>query len=88
MRERIRKTCLQRLKAAPEKHVEHWLRTLRDLDAARISTIYSFCGALLRAHAVEARLDPHFAVLDATAAETLLFELIDQATPRPAGSVR
>ena len=26
MRERIRKTCLQRLEAAPEKHVEHWLR--------------------------------------------------------------
>ena len=77
MRERIRKACLERLKAAPEKHADYWLRTLRDLDSARISTIHSFCGTLLRAHAVEARLDPHFQVLDATAAQTVLFELID-----------
>ncbi len=77
MRERIRKTCLERLKTAAEEDAPHWLRTLRDLDAARISTIHAFCGALLRAHAVEARLDPHFQVLDATAAQTLLFELID-----------
>ncbi len=78
MRERIRKTCLERLKSAAEKHVQHWLRTLRDLDTARISTIHAFCGAMLRAHAVEARLDPHFQVLDATAAQTVLFELIDE----------
>jgi ATP-dependent helicase/nuclease subunit A len=78
MRQRIRNACLERLKAAPEEHVSHWLRTLRDLDSARISTIHSFCGTLLRAHAVEARLDPHFQVLDATAAQTILFELIDE----------
>ena len=78
MRQRIRSACLERLKSAPEQHAGHWLRTLRDLDSARISTIHSFCGTLLRAHAVEARLDPHFQVLDATAAETILFELIDE----------
>ena len=78
MRQRIRSACLKRLKAAPDEHAGHWLRTLRDLDSARISTIHSFCGTLLRAHAVEARLDPHFQVLDASAAETILFELIDE----------
>ncbi len=78
MRQRIRSACLERLKAAPDEHAGHWLRTLRDLDSARISTIHSFCGTLLRAHAVEARLDPHFRVLDATAAQTILFELIDE----------
>jgi ATP-dependent helicase/nuclease subunit A len=78
MRERIRKTCLERLRSAAEKHVQHWLRILRDLDTARISTIHAFCGALLRAHAVEARLDPRFQVLDATATQTVLFELIDE----------
>ncbi len=78
MRQRIRSACLERLNAASEEHAGHWLRTLRDLDSARISTIHSFCGSLLRAHAVEARLDPHFQVLDATAAQTILFELIDE----------
>ena len=37
----------ERLKAAPEEHAGHRLRTLRDLDSARISTIHSFCGTLL-----------------------------------------
>jgi ATP-dependent helicase/nuclease subunit A len=78
MRERIRRACLERLKSASEEHVGHWLRTLRDIDSARISTIHSFCGTLLRTHAVEARLDPHFQVLEATAAKTVLFELIDE----------
>jgi ATP-dependent helicase/nuclease subunit A len=78
MRQRIRSACMNRLKSAPEDQAIHWLSMLRDLDSARISTIHSFCGTLLRAHAVEARLDPHFQVLDATAAQTILFELIDE----------
>ena len=32
----------------------------------------------LRSHAVEARLDPHFQVLDATATQTVLYELVDE----------
>jgi ATP-dependent helicase/nuclease subunit A len=78
MRQRIRSACLDRLQAADDEHVRDWLRTLRELDSARISTIHSFCGTLLRAHAVEARLDPHFQVLDAAAAQTILYELIDE----------
>ena len=58
--------------------VDHWLRLVRQLDAAQISTIHSFCGSLLRAHAVEAGVDPRFQVLDQAQADTLLFELIDQ----------
>ena len=49
---------------------------------ARISTIHSFCGSLLRSHAVEAGLDPRFSVLDAAQSDTLLFELIDRGLRR------
>jgi len=37
-------------------------RWIDELPEARISTIHSFCASLLRAHAVEAGIDPNFAV--------------------------
>ncbi len=77
MRDRIRTECRKRLLECPEEQAAHWLELLRELDAARISTIHSFCGSLLRAHAVEAGLDPRFRVLDQTQADTLLSELVD-----------
>jgi ATP-dependent helicase/nuclease subunit A len=77
MRDRIREKCRDRLIECPEGEVEHWLELLRELDTARISTIHSFCGSLLRSHAVEAGLDPRFRVLEQAQADTLLNELID-----------
>ncbi len=77
MRDRIRAACHQRLIEAAEQDVAHWLELLRELDGARIATIHSFCGSLLRAHAVEIGLDPQFRVLDQAQADTLLFELLD-----------
>src|SRR3990172_3217191 len=77
MRARIRKKCLERLKAAPEKHVDWWLRLMRAMEAARVSTIHAFCTALLRTHAVEAELDPQFEVLDQGEADVVLSEIID-----------
>jgi len=77
MRDRIRAACAKRLLECPEDQVDHWCELLRELDTARISTIHSFCGALLRSHAVDARLDPHFRVLDQAQADTLLYELLD-----------
>ncbi len=78
MRERIRAACNQRLLDAPEEHVDYWLHLVRQLDSARISTIHSFCASLLRAHAVEARLEPRFRVMERAQADTLLFELLDE----------
>ncbi|HUQ69773.1 MAG TPA: UvrD-helicase domain-containing protein [Planctomycetaceae bacterium] len=72
MRDRVREACQQRLEHCPADQVEHWLTMLRGLDAARISTIHSFCTSLLRANAVEAGLDPRFSVLEAPLADTLL----------------
>ena len=77
MRTRIRTACRRRLLDAPEKHVAYWLDLIRELDTARISTIHSFCAALLRSHAVDAQVDPQFGVLEQTQADTLLYELID-----------
>ena len=78
MRDRIRAACHQRLLAAPEKQVSYWLNLIRELDTARISTIHSFCGGLLRSHSVESGLDPQFRVLQQAEADTLRFELIDE----------
>lgn len=72
MRDRVREACHDRLAQCPTGEVEHWLTMVRGLDAARISTIHSFCTSLLRMHAVEAGLDPRFAVLEAPLADTLL----------------
>ncbi len=78
MRDRIRSACERRLLECPEDHVGYWTEMVRGLDSARISTIHSFCGSLLRAHAVEARLDPHFDVIDQGQAETLLAKTLDE----------
>ena len=77
MRQRIRAGVRDRLLQAPPEHEAHWLDILRRIDSARISTIHSFCGTLLRSHAVEAQLDPGFAVLEPSAARLLLGELVD-----------
>ena len=43
----------QRVVEAPDNdQAEYWLRLLRELDSARVSTIHSFCASLLRSHAV------------------------------------
>lgn len=78
MRDRIRKACHKRLIECPEQEADHWLALLRELDAARISTIHSFCALLLRSHAVQSGLDPRFQVLDQSQANTLLVEIIDE----------
>ena len=75
MRDRIRAACNKRLIECTETEAEYWMELLRELDSARISTIHSFCGSLLRSHAVEAGLDPRFSVLDQAQADTILTEL-------------
>lgn len=78
MRDRIRKACQARvLEAATDELADYWLSIVRDLESARILTIHAFCGALLRSHAVEAGLDPHFAVLDAVQGTALFTEVVD-----------
>jgi ATP-dependent helicase/nuclease subunit A len=78
MRDRIRRRCFERLQSAADRaEAAAWQRLMRSIDAARISTIHSFCAELLRAHAVEAGLDPQFAVLDAAAAALVKLDAVD-----------
>ena len=71
MRDRIRRACEDKLIDAPADEQSHWLQILRAIDTARISTIHAFCATLLRTFAVEAELDPQFAVLEEADARTL-----------------
>lgn len=72
MRDRVREACQSRLQSCAPEHVDHWLTVLRGLDTARISTIHSFCTSLLRSNAIEAALDPRFAVLEPPLAAAML----------------
>ena len=49
---------------------------LRALEAAPIGTFHEFCGQWLRRHAVEAGIDPDFAILDASIAGTVRDEVL------------
>jgi ATP-dependent helicase/nuclease subunit A len=71
MRDRIREACHRRLIGCPAEEVDHWLEIVRDLEMGRISTIHSFCTTLLRRHALEAGLDPGFAVVEPVVADRL-----------------
>ena len=81
MRNRIRQTVLDHLAALPPADPSRgrWQEILTELDAARISTIHSFCGELLRSHPVEADLDPRFEVLDEGQIALLRAEAVEAA---------
>ncbi|MCP4377179.1 MAG: UvrD-helicase domain-containing protein, partial [bacterium] len=51
-------------------------RWIDELPEARISTIHSFCASLLRAHAIEAGIDPSFALC---ADNLLMAQLLEEA---------
>jgi ATP-dependent helicase/nuclease subunit A len=83
MRARIRKAVTAHLKeAATDTEAEVWARHLRGLESAPISTIHAFCGTLLRQYAVEAGLDPRFAVLEEVLAINLRSEALSDCLQR------
>ncbi len=55
---------------------------IRALEAAPIGTFHEFCARLLRAHALEAGIDPEFAILDAAVASSLRDQAIRTALRR------
>ncbi|MGI9458185.1 MAG: UvrD-helicase domain-containing protein, partial [Aeoliella sp.] len=78
MRDRIRRRCYQRFQQADDTGQRAiWKQLLSALDAARISTIHSFCATLLRSYSAEAALDPRFELLDPPAAELLRLQTLD-----------
>ncbi len=76
LRGRIRAECRKRL----DQHDDspRWRTILRALEAARVGTFHEFCGNWLREHALEARLDPDFGILDETIAGTIREEALSR----------
>ena len=74
-----------RVREELEERIEHgedaprWRPALETLDRAAISTIHSFCGALLREHPVEAEIDPLFETLDEAESGRLRDQAVDDA---------
>jgi ATP-dependent helicase/nuclease subunit A len=79
MRDRIRNECHSELKRCSTQDISYWMRVIRSLDSARISTIHSFCGGLLRAHAIDSGLDPRFSLLEQTLGDAFLRNVVDTA---------
>jgi ATP-dependent helicase/nuclease subunit A len=59
-----------------------WAELEAEMEAARISTIHSFCAELLRAHPAEAGIDPRFGVIDEAHGAALKGEAIEAALAR------
>ena len=74
LRDRIREECRARLDSGQDP--PRWRAVLRGLEAAKIGTFHSFCGDVLRRHAIEAGVDPAFAVLDETIALSIREEAL------------
>ena len=62
VREEVRKYLL--LDGLPEEEQDFWREVYQGLDAARISTIHSLAGDILRQHPAEMGLDPAFEQLE------------------------
>ncbi len=56
-----------------------WERIYSQMDAARIGTIHSLCGDIIRSHPAEAGVDPRFTLLDETRSALLRSEAVAEA---------
>ena len=81
MHSRVRAVLLAALaECADPARRQRLAEWITELPAARISTIHGFCGSLLRRHAVEAGVDPNFAVCaDELVAAQMLSEAVESA---------
>jgi ATP-dependent helicase/nuclease subunit A len=77
---RIRREIRSRIERSTDVgERRRWREHRNGLDSARIGTIHSLCAAILRAHPIEAELDPAFEVLEEIEASVLLDEAIEEA---------
>lgn len=90
--ERLRAAVADRTRAARgTPDAQAWLDRLHGLDRMVVGTIHAFAGRLLREHALEAGLDPEFAVADEETASGWLREAaraavlgaLDAGAPEP-----
>jgi ATP-dependent helicase/nuclease subunit A len=74
LRDRVRRACRGRLAEGDDPG--YWRGVLRALEAAPIGTFHGFCAQLLRRFAVEAGIDPGFAILEESIAPSLREEAL------------
>jgi ATP-dependent helicase/nuclease subunit A len=81
MRNRVREQIRSYLERPDLSAAEgnRWQSLYAELDAARIGTIHSLCGEILRGHPAEAGVDPRFELLDEGQASILLRRVTDGA---------
>ena len=78
MRQRVAQGIAKRVKAASSTDPKRWLRARDELLEAQVSTIHSFCAALLREHASSAGIDPDFAVVGDLVGAAMPRESVDE----------
>ena len=77
VREEVRKYLL--VDDLPEGDQNFWREIYQGLDAARISTIHSLAGDILRQHPAEMGLDPEFEQLEEATASRMKAQAIEAA---------
>ena len=78
MRERLRTQLDSALQTTAGDERRRWLSYKRTLDGAVITTIHGFCARLLREFPVEARVDPHFVLLDEHRTAMLVESIVEE----------
>ena len=79
MKERVRDYLHTRIQVAEDyEEKQRWSQRLSELDRARIQTIHSLCGDILRENAALLKLDPNFRVLDEADMGSLLDASIEE----------
>lgn len=76
MKARLRRRFREAQAADTGEGGPDWRELERQVDAARVSTIHSFCGSILRENALRLGMDPEWGVLGDADAERLMEEAV------------
>jgi ATP-dependent helicase/nuclease subunit A len=80
MSQRVRRMLGEFAQGAKGEDRRRLLGWIEELPEARVSTIHSFCSSVLRSHAIQAGIDPDFAVCpDELVTATMVAEAADEA---------
>jgi len=86
MKDRVRTTITRRLVEDPKSRM--WREAAEEVIIAPIMTFHAFCAQILREFAIEAGLEPSFAILDGGQALALKKEAFEQLLRKPPVDVR
>jgi len=82
MTARIRSLLAAEIAQASGTALRHWERVRRELLAAQISTIHTFCARIVRENPIEAAIDPRAEVLDEHEGRVYVETVVEQELTR------